>query len=181
MTSEAKRTSVHQVLIQAPIEAIWSELVNNSAPRPFFFGAKMDTTGLIPGNPMAMRTPNGRYTSVVGEVTAFEPPYLFAHTFRFTTLAGDTPAHVTYNLEEKDGGVLFTLTSAVPAGEAVSKTEKQMAQGGAFIVNNLKALVETGKPTFGGRLLLGLIAVMTPFTPKEARSENWPLDASRWP
>ncbi len=181
MTQEAARTSIHQVFIKAPIETVWSELVNSSKPRPFFFGGQMDTPGLMPGNPMAMRTPNGRFTSVVGEVTAFEPPHLFAHTFRFTTLAGDVPAHVTYELVEQDGGVLFTLTSAVPADTPVSKTEKQMAQGGAFITKNLKAFVETGKPTFGGRIILGLIALMTPLNPKVARSDVWPLDASKWP
>ncbi|MFQ6023555.1 MAG: hypothetical protein ACE5NW_12615 [Acidiferrobacterales bacterium] len=43
-----------------------------------------------------------------------------------------------------------------------------------FIVKTLKVVVETGKPTLGGRFTLFLCKVMEPFTPKKALSENWP-------
>ena len=50
---------------------------------------------------------------------------------------------MTYLLEEKDGGTEFSLvTEQVLAG---SKSEKSMAGGSRFIVENFKAFVETGK------------------------------------
>ena len=53
-----------------------------------------------------------------------------------------------------------------------------MAQGAEFICENLKAVVETGKATFGGRMMLFMFSLMAPMTPKVAKSENWPLDAA---
>jgi hypothetical protein len=80
---------------------------------------------------------------------------------------------VPYLLKEVDGGTEFTLINEdVPAG---TKTEKYMTQGGRFIVDNLKAIVETGKPTPGGRFALFMMKLAQPFTPAAARSENWPL------
>jgi hypothetical protein len=76
-------------------------------------------------------------------------------------------------LKEVDGGTEFTLINEnVPAG---TKTEKYMTQGGTFITENLKAIVETGKPTAGGRFALLMMGLFAPFTPKICKSENWPL------
>ena len=79
-----------------------------------------------------------------------------------------------YDLEEAAGGVQFTLTVAdMPVG---TKTAKQMRQGGAMIVNTLKAVIETGRPAFGTRVLFGVFKLMGPMTPKKCLSENWPVD-----
>ena len=60
----------------------------------------------------------------------------------------------------------------VPTG---TKTAKQMMQGNRLIVNTLKAVVETGRPSFGVRLLYRLFRLLEPLSPKRTRSENWPL------
>ncbi len=164
--------AIYTVVINAPIETVWSELVKTNSPLPFFFGSVCETPGLSPGAPIRMRSPNGKYTSVVGDVLEFEPPYRYAHTFKFTNL-DDPPCKVTYVLKETSEGVEFSLiTENVPVG---TKTESSMKQGGAFITQNLKAFIETGKPTFGGRMILTMISLMTPFSPKSTRSENWPI------
>ncbi len=76
-------------------------------------------------------------------------------------------------LKETDEGTEFTLINEnVPAG---TKTEKYMTSGGAFITQNLKALIETGKPTFSGRFALFMMKLFEPFTPKKCLSENWQL------
>ncbi|MGI9287821.1 MAG: hypothetical protein ACR2P1_20720 [Pseudomonadales bacterium] len=49
-------------------------------------------------------------------------------------------------------GVQFSLIAEILT--TGSKTEKSMAHGGNFIVNNFKAVVETGKPTLSGRMIL---------------------------
>ena len=76
-----------------------------------------------------------------------------------------------------EGGTEFSLiTTNVPAG---TKTEKGMAQGGMMIVNTLKSVVETGKPSLGTRFLLGVMGLAQPFTPKVCQSENWSFDKIR--
>lgn len=161
-----------RVTIRAPIHKVWAELTRTDAILPFFFNSVCDTTGLKEGAPVRMRSKDGKYTSVVGEVLEFEPPYRYAHTFRFTSL-DDPPCVVRYRLKEVDGGTEFTLINEnVAAG---SKSEKYMTQGGTFITTNLKALVETGKPTMGGRIALFMMGLFAPFTPKRCRSEHWPL------
>jgi len=170
-TGEARR-AYFRVFIAAPIDKVWAELTRTDTVLPFFFNAVCKTTGLRRGAPVRMRSKDGKYTSVVGEVLEFEPPYRYAHTFRFT--AHDDPECVVrYELKEAGGGTEFTLINEnVPAG---TKSEKYMAQGGTFITDNLKAIVETGRPTPGGRFALFMMGLMAPFTPARCRSENWPL------
>jgi hypothetical protein len=49
-----------------------------------------------------------------------------------------------------------------------------MTQGGTFITENLKALIETGRPSASGRIALFMMGLFAVFTPKRCRSENWP-------
>ena len=170
--SDSKK-SMFRVFIKAPIDRVWAELTRTDVVLPFFFNSRLETTALAVGAPVRMRSGNnGQYTGVVGEVLEFDPPHRYAHTFKFTTL-DDPPYKVTYLLKEVEGGTEFTLINEdVPAG---TKTEKYMTQGGQFIVDNLKAIIETGRPTFGGRMALMMMRLSQPFTPAAARSENWPL------
>ncbi|WP_299191394.1 SRPBCC domain-containing protein [uncultured Erythrobacter sp.] len=166
--------AVYKVFIEAPIEAVWRGLVKTDEVLPFFFGSVCKTTGeLTVGAPIAMETTNGKYRSVVGKVIEFDPPNRYSHTFKFTGY-DDPPCTVTYELEAVAGGTEFSLvTTNVPAG---TKTEKGMAQGGKMIVDTLKSVVETGKPALGTRMLLGVMGLMQPFTPKACRSDNWSFD-----
>ena len=158
--------SVFRVMIDAPIERVWKELTRTDKPRPFFWNSRCDTPGLEPGAPIRMRSANGKYTAVTGTVVEIEPPYRYSHTFKFTGF-DDPECRVTYELREVDGQTEFTLINEnVPAG---TKTEKYMTQGGAFITENLKAILETGKPTFGGRFIL-LMIKLTEFLVSVIRS-----------
>lgn len=164
---------ISRIIINAPIDTVWSELIRTDRPKPYFFGSVCHTPGLEEGAPIRMQSPNGKYVSVAGTVTVFEPPYKYGHTFKFTNM-DDPPCHVTYVLKEVPEGTEFSLITegTVPG----SKTEKSMLQGGEFITKNLKSVVEFGKPTFGGKVILTLISMMTPFTPKICKTENWPFD-----
>lgn len=172
-SGDTPRRSVFRIHIRAPIHEVWAHLTRTDSVLPFFFNGTCRTPGLEPGAPMRMVSTDGKYTSVAGEVIEFEPPYRYAHTFKFTNL--DDPACIVrYVLRETDEGTEFTLINEnVPEG---SKSEKYMTQGADFITKNLKAVVETGKPTLSGRLLLALMSLMAPFTPKVSLSENWPFD-----
>lgn len=167
------RKDYFRITINAPIQKVWAELTRTDSVLPFFFNSKCRTPGLAPGAPIRMVSKDDKYTSVVGEVIEFEPPHRYAHTFKFTNM--DDPACVVrYLLKEVEGGTEFTLINEnVPAG---TRSEKYMTSGGDFITRNLKALVETGRPTAGGRFALVMIGLFAAFTPKRCRSENWPMD-----
>jgi uncharacterized protein YndB with AHSA1/START domain len=162
-----------RVTINASLQDVWDVLTKEGEPLPFFFGSVLHTTGLKPGAPIRMRTPDNKYTGVVGEVLEFDPPHRYAHTFKFTNL-DDPPCKVTYELKKVDAGVELTLISEqIPAG---TKTEKYMADGGKFITETLKSIVETGKPSTKSRLILLMCRLTQWMTPKNCLSENWPLD-----
>lgn len=163
---------VYKVIIKAPIETVWSELVKTTSPRPFFWNSSWDTPALMPGKPYRMLSADKRAVGVVGEFLEMDPPRLLSHTFRLTSL-DDPPSKVTYTLAETAEGVEFCLiTENIVAG---SKSEKSMDGGAKFIVENFKAFVETGKPTLGARMQNAMFALMGPITPKALRAENWPL------
>ena len=168
--------AVYKVLIQAPIETVWSELVNTVSPRPFFWNSRWDTPSLAPGSPYRMISKDGRTVGVVGQILEMDPPRKLVTSFRLTA-QGDPASTVTYTLTPTPQGTEFCLiTENVVAG---SKSEKSMAQGGRFIVDNFKAYVETGSVTFGARMLLAVYALMSPLAPKAMRAESWPLDKTR--
>lgn len=171
-TKSGTERAVFRVFIKGTLQAVWREITKTDEIQGCMFNMRLHTDGLRSGGQVRMRTGSGKYTGVVGEVLEFDPPRRYAHTFRFTNY-DDPPCKVIYELKEVSGGVEFTLIlEDVPAG---TKTAKQMTQGGTMIVNTLKAIIETGRPSFGTRLLYVLFKIMEPFSPKRTRSENWPL------
>lgn len=164
--------SVFRVVIAASVDAVWREITRTDAPIACFFNSRMDAGELRPGATIAMRSPNGRYTGVVGQILEFDPPRRFAHTFKFTAY-DDPECIVEYELKPVAQGTEFTLVIRnLPIG---TKTGKQMVQGGKMIVDTLKAVMETGKPSTGTRVLFTLFKVMEPLNPKRCRSEHWPV------
>ena len=164
---------VNRVVINASIQEVWDTLTTAGELQPFFFNSVLHTTSLAPGAPMRMRTKDGKYTGVVGEVLELEPPHRYVTTFKFTNF-DDPVCKVTHELKEVEGGVEYTLTSEEIAPG--TKTEKQMKQGGPFITKTLKGVIENGKPPFGSRMILLMISLFAWTTPKACLSENWPLD-----
>lgn len=165
--------AVYRVHIQAPVETVWSELVKETQPRPFFWDGSWDTPEFVAGNAYRIASNGGKAVAVIGRILEMEPPHRLVTSFRLTNLE-DPPSQVTYLLEEKNGGTEFSLiTERVLAG---SKSETSMAGGSRFIVENFKAYIETGKVTFKARMVLGLYALMAPLMPKVMRAENWPLE-----
>ena len=165
--------TVFKILIEGTIEEVWKEITRTDAPIACFFNSRMDVGTLREGSKIAMRSPDGKYTGVVGEILEFSPPRRFSHTFKFTNL-DDPPCSVVYTLEPVDGGVEFTLELLnLPVG---TKSGKQMVQGAPMIVNTLKAVIETGRPPLGTRLLFVLFKYLQFLNPKRSLSENWPID-----
>jgi len=166
--------SISKTFINAPVETVWAILVATDKPLPFFFGSICQTKdGLKPGASMRMVHPNEKVAMVVGEVLAFEPPHRYSHTFKMTNLSDD-PCTVTYELAEKDGGTEFSLI--IEDAIEGSKLHKEMLSSQGFIASNLKAMAETGKPAFTGKMVKLLGPIFGMLAKKEQRLENWPLD-----
>ncbi|MEM8617324.1 MAG: SRPBCC domain-containing protein, partial [Pseudomonadota bacterium] len=128
--------------------------------------------GLKPGAKMRMVNPSRKIAMVVGEVLAFEPPHRYSHTFQMTNL--DDPAcKVTYELREANGGTEFDLI--IEETIESSKLHKEMLDAQGFISKNLKALAETGKPAFSGKMVGLMGPVFALFAKKQQRIEHWPL------
>jgi len=174
VAGETAEKIYNRVVIRAPIQKVWAALTREDTVLPFFFNSTCKTPdGLKVGSPVRMVSKNGKHAAVVGDVLEFDPPYRYAHTFKFTSL-DDPPCIIRYELKEVDGGTEFTLISErVPAG---TKSEKYMTSGGEFIANNLKAFVETGKATAGGRFALFMMGLTAFMTPAACKIENWPFD-----
>jgi hypothetical protein len=168
------KKAVFRIVIDGTMEAVFRELTKTGEPQGAIFNAvlTLDQPGLVRGRRMQMRTGSGRHAIVVGEVVAHEPPSRFAHTHRFTQYE-DPFCTVVYDLRKVDGGVEVTLTvENIPAGTG---TEKEMMKGGDFILKNLKAIVETGKPPFGTRLMYAMFGALEFVLPAKTKSGNWPL------
>ncbi|GAB4124499.1 MAG: hypothetical protein Kow00104_09000 [Rhodothalassiaceae bacterium] len=176
MTGKYLEKQIYKVLIAAPIETVWSELVKTTAPRPFFWNSSWDVRAMKAGEPYRMVSKDGRTVAVIGEILEMSPPHRLVTSFRLTSF-DDPPSKVTYLLHETPEGVEFSLiTEQVPIG---SKSEKSMADGARFIVANFKSFIETGRVGFGARLMLAMFDLMAPFAPKAMRADNWPLDGRK--
>lgn len=164
---------VNKIAIRGAIDVIWRELTKQGEPQAAIFNAWLHAQKLAPGARMQMRTGDGKFVLVVGEVLEFDPPHRFAHTFRFTQY-DDPPCTVVYELAPlPDGRVEVSLSvDNVPVG---SRTAKDMTSGAVTILNTLKSVVENGRPSFGTRLLYAVMGAMTFVLPKRCRAEAWPL------
>lgn len=172
--SETSTTqALFRIHIQGSIQDVWNEITRTDEVIPCFFNMRLHAPRLEQGSKLQMRTKSDKYVGVVGEILQWEPPRRFAHTFQFTQ-RNDPPCVVSYELAPKDGGVEFTMriSDLVPG----TKTAKGMLQGAGLILNTLKRVIETGRPSFGVRFLFGLFALMEPMTPKRCRVENWSLN-----
>lgn len=168
--SETTRFSIR---IDGSAEAVWREITKQDELQGAFFNNYLDVEALEPGQRFRMLTPSRQYAGVVGTVLELDPPHRYKHTMRFTNI--DEPEFtVTHEITPLDtGGVEYTMI--LDGVVADSKSGKQAIQGMTMIAKALKAIVETGRPGFGLRLLHGLFKLLEPLSPKSTRVDRWPI------
>jgi uncharacterized protein YndB with AHSA1/START domain len=163
---------VSRITIRGSVDAVWRELTKNDEPQAAVFNAWLHAQSLAPGAALQMRTPDGRNVLVVGRIVEFDPPRRFAHTFRFTQYE-DPECTVIYELKPVTGGVEVSLVvENIPVG---TRTAKEMEGGSRTILNSLKSVVETGRPSLGTRVMYWLFSHLGFMLPKRTRAEHWPL------
>jgi hypothetical protein len=170
--TQTTREAVFKIRIRGTLEVVWHELTKQGEPQAAVFNAWLTAQALVPGAMIQMRTGSGKHTLVIGRIIDFTPPHRFAHTFRFTQY-DDPECEVIYELKRVGDEVECTLTVAgLPVG---TRTAKEMDGGGTMILNTLKAVVETGRPAWGTRLMYAMFAKMEWVLPKRTMSSAWPL------
>jgi uncharacterized protein YndB with AHSA1/START domain len=172
----ATEDAVFRIFINADIRRVWRELTKTGEAQGAVFNAWLHSAGLVPGGRLQMRTGSGRHVIVDGEVVAFEPPFRFVHTHRFTQY-DDATCQVSYELKAVGSGVEVTLrVIGMPAG---TRTAKSMASGGHTILASLKSICETGRPGAGTRLMYWMFDKLEFVLPARTKTEHWPLDRPR--
>lgn len=146
MTTDAKPRLVYQIIIQAPPERVWEAITTPECTSRYYYGSTLKTD-LTVGSPFTYHLANGS-PIVEGQVVVSEPPSRLVHTYHslWPPMNEDAPTKVTWELEAMPGGVTrVTVVHEDFQGE--TPTYKGLQSGGwAWILSNMKTLLETGEP-----------------------------------
>lgn len=161
---------VHVVEIKAPVTDVWAEITKLKQIQKPMFGTVLDTD-FQPGSRMIYRSEDGKRVFIIGEVHEFVPPTRFVHTFRFSNLP-ETPTLVEWTLEEKAGVTRVTVVHSKFVDQ--QKTADSVRTSWVDILNDIKAVVETGNVRLKTRLMLGMMSAFTFMAPKDTLRQNIP-------
>lgn len=152
-------TQIYQVYIKATPQAIWDAITDPEWSVRYGYRGRSEFD-LRPGGSyravasaemQAMGVPE---VVVDGEVVEVDPPRRLAHSWRALgsdEIKAEGPTHVTYEIEEGDGGVCrLTVTHELvnaPETSAMVAGKVEGAGGGwPYLLSDLKTLLETGQP-----------------------------------
>jgi uncharacterized protein YndB with AHSA1/START domain len=155
-------TQINRVYIKAPVQTVWDAITRPDWNRKYGYQCPSEYD-LRPGGAYRVlaneaMTEQGASTVIIdGEVLVCEPPHKLVQTWR-ALFTPETEAEgftrLTWELvEEQPGLTKLTVTHDVegaPLVRAQVSGEMENAGGGwAFILSDLKTLLETGKPFMG--------------------------------
>ena len=161
---------VHVVEIKAPVEDVWAEITKLKQIQKPMFGTVLETD-FKPGSRMIYKSEDGKRVFILGEVHAFDPPKRFVHTFRFAEFT-ESPTLVEWDLEEKAGVTRVTVTHSKFVDQ--KNTADSVRTSWVGILNNIKAVVETGDVPFKDRLILRMMSAFMFMLPKQTLRQNIP-------
>jgi uncharacterized protein YndB with AHSA1/START domain len=137
---------VYQVYIQAPIEQVFTALIDPEFTRQYFHGTAFEHPP-IAGEPFLTSLPDGR-PAVDGTIEILEPPHRLVHTWHVRyddAMAAEPPSRVEWQLSKAGPGLTrVRLTHRDLARSPL--TWANVKDGWVWIVDSLKTLLETGMP-----------------------------------
>jgi uncharacterized protein YndB with AHSA1/START domain len=155
-------TQVYQVWIKATPEAVWQAITSPEWTDRYGYGGVPEYGDLTPGTKYVVNAGAGMQAAGVsgpivdGEILEADPPKRFVQTWRMLmddALMAEGFTTLTYDITPQDGGitrltVTHDLTNApLNASMVAGDGEDQGAGGGwAWVLSDLKSLLETGAP-----------------------------------
>ncbi len=167
MTTAAniETTQVYRVWIRATPEAIWDAITRPEWTDRYGYGGFAEYGDLTAGTPYRILAGTGMQQAGVtgpvvdGELVEVDPPRRFVQTWRMLMdpeIAAEPLTRVAYEIEPQEGGVTrLTITHDVAGAPRtatlVSGALADTGAGGgwAWILSDLKTLLETGAPLAG--------------------------------
>jgi uncharacterized protein YndB with AHSA1/START domain len=164
MTEQNVTTQVYRVYIKATPQAIWDAITKPEWIDRYGYGGTVDYD-LRPGARYEVQAGSGMQamgvtgTVVDGEIVEADPPRRLVQTWRMAMdaeLAAEGFTRLTYEIEEIEGGatkltVTHDLHGAPGLAKLVAGDKEGMGAGGgwAWVLSDLKSLLETGTPLAG--------------------------------
>jgi uncharacterized protein YndB with AHSA1/START domain len=164
MTEQTTTTQVYRVYIKATPQAIWDAITKPEWTDRYGYGGTADYD-LRPGARYEVQAGTGMQamgvTGVVvdGEIVEADPPRKLVQTWRMAMdpeLAAEGFTRLTYEIEEIEGGatkltVIHDLQGAPGLANLVAGGMESAGAGGgwAWVLSDLKSLLETGAPLAG--------------------------------
>jgi uncharacterized protein YndB with AHSA1/START domain/DNA-binding transcriptional ArsR family regulator len=146
MATDSKPKLVYQIIIKAPQQRVWEAITTPEFTARYYYGSTLKTD-LTVGSPFTYYMANGAPV-VEGEVVLSDPPNRLVHTYHslWPPMNEDAPTKVTWELEAMPGDVTkVTVIHEDFQGETA--TYQGLQSGGwAWILSNMKTLLETGEP-----------------------------------
>jgi uncharacterized protein YndB with AHSA1/START domain len=157
-------TQVHRVYIKATPGAIWDAITKPEWTERYGYGGRGEFD-LRPGGTYkgfttdAMRSMGAPDVAVEGEVIEADPPRRLVLNWHFVMdpeLAAERVTRLTYEIEPRSGGVtrltvIHDLEGAPKLALLLSGGMEDVGAGGgwAWMLSDLKSLLETGEPLAG--------------------------------
>ncbi|MGC7096573.1 SRPBCC family protein [Amycolatopsis lurida] len=165
-TTATETTQIHRVYIKATPERIWEAITSPEWNGKYGYGARAKYD-LRPGgkfeaftsDEMKAYDPNLGDVAVDGEVVEADPPRKLVQTWRMCMDQGmkeEGFTRLTWQIDPSSDGVCkltvtHELSGAPKLADMVNGGQEHLGAGGgwAFVLSDLKSLVETGAPLAG--------------------------------
>jgi uncharacterized protein YndB with AHSA1/START domain len=139
-------TQVYVLYINAPADRVWAAITEPAEVARFFHSMRLEAD-YRPGGHLRSFSPDGSAQWGDNTVLEWDPPRRLSHTWRSLydpAMAAEPESRVTWEVEEAPGGQ--TKLTLVHDRLEQSPITAASVVGWAWILSNLKTVVETGSP-----------------------------------